>query len=1057
MAAGEAPVGSANSLGVSLSAGGDSAGGGGHGAAFQRTIPGPGSPPPSPGGELHPMGMDDDAAVFSDRARLPQIEGYELLREVKHGGQGVVYLAIQRSTKRKVAIKVLLAGRYASKSARRRFEREIELVASLKHPNIIAVFDSGKTSDGSECYVMDYVRGMSVTAYVREKKPTLEETLGLFATVCDAVAHAHQRGVIHRDLKPSNVLVDVDGNARVLDFGLAKTLTDPVESYGSITGIVVGTLQYMSPEQTRGNPDEIDTRSDVYALGVILYEMLTGRLPYSTTGEVAQVIRNIAEAPPGRPSKSWSSDSGVLKRSRSGRYRRWRGGRCPLDFDVETVMLKALAKDREHRYETAGQFARDIRRYLNGEQITARRASAWYQLRVFARRNKGIVAATLAVLVALAAGVVGVTWQWRRAEGEKRTANVERGKAEGEKATAEVERGKAARAADALGNAMAFSGDYFAAQEDLLSARHLYSEALDQTTRQGRPGTPILMGLIEIANRPGGEVPLLGNYGRDGGVGGFRGHRRSANNVVVLRKTDTALTAGMDGRLILWDLVTGRALRTVEPPHTPTWLAYVAASRDETHAAVARSDGKVVLYQLPSLEPVGNPLEHPAGEEVWMVTLTDDLRVLTGTNKGTMTLWIEGTPHTYDEPEDGDKSVAGLAFLPDNPRYAVSGCGDGKVRLWDLQKRRPIKIYSEGHDAGKQVNCVAFSRDGMRLVTASFDGTIRVWDVRRWGEEITLELRPRFMSHDGQWVWRVAFSSDGSRVASASSDGTVRLWWADTAAELRVFKGQTAPVTGVDFWDDSTLASTSDVTRNQTPGVAASALKVWDLSDPGAGQASVPPGVKSISVEDDGQVSVDLGGGTVTFFAGEDGRLHDQRTTNGPAARPAVPAVYATAARLPRWDEGGQAGPAPAPSGSVVGRKEVPLSGGRGKLVGRADGKIELWGFAVGASAGDSGAATMVVLRTLQGHKGRVDAIAMSPSGRYIVSADALGEVRVWDVMRPARSLELERKLAEAYEHWSRNPASNFDVASLERWYSFCGAQRLLSKLSARVSGGAGN
>ena len=198
-------------------------------------------------------------------ARLPRqvtIEGYDIIRELHRGGQGIVYEAVQKSTKRKVAIKVLLEGGFASSSARRRFQREITLAAGLKHPNIIAIFDSGETPDGHQFCVMDYVRGRSIRDYVRENKLPLEDTLKLFSSVCAAAHFANQKGVVHRDLKPSNILVDSDGVPRVLDFGLAKQLAGGTESLVSMTGQVMGTLQYMSPEQTRGNPDEIDARSD---------------------------------------------------------------------------------------------------------------------------------------------------------------------------------------------------------------------------------------------------------------------------------------------------------------------------------------------------------------------------------------------------------------------------------------------------------------------------------------------------------------------------------------------------------------------------------------------------------------------------------------------------------------------------------------------------------------------------------------------------------------------------------------------------------------------------
>ncbi|MCG8408738.1 MAG: protein kinase [Phycisphaerales bacterium] len=338
------------------------------------------------------------------------IDGYEIVGELHRGGQGVVYRALQHHTQRDVAIKVLIDGAYASPSAKRRFEREIELAAQLSHPNIIAVFHSGLSSEGRQYCVMDFLEGVPLDRYVREQKLTLEDILCQFAKICDAVMYAHQRGIIHRDLKPSNILVDEAGDPKILDFGLAKQMLDGAETTLSMTGQVFGTLPYMSPEQAGGRPGEVDTRTDIYALGVILYQLLTGHYPYPVDGQLVDVIRHIAETPPTPPSRRWTVDSGVTKRA----ARTFRSTGCPIDDEVQTIVLKALAKEKERRYQSAAELARDLRHYLAGEPIEARRSGGLYVLRKAVRRHKLPFAMATALFFLAVGSTLIVSVMYRR-------------------------------------------------------------------------------------------------------------------------------------------------------------------------------------------------------------------------------------------------------------------------------------------------------------------------------------------------------------------------------------------------------------------------------------------------------------------------------------------------------------------------------------------------------------------------------------------------------------------------------------------------------------------
>ncbi len=316
----------------------------------------------------------DDCAIPADA--LP---GYRMIKEIHRGGQGVVYQASQLSTRRKAAIKVMRQGPFAGPSDRARFEREVRVLAQIQHPNIVGIHDTGQAA-GCYYYVMDYIHGQPLDAYVRQRSLSIDELLKLFLKICDALNAAHLRGVVHRDLKPGNILIDTDGEPHVLDFGLAKTVAaDTDTTRMTITGQFLGSLPWAAPEQAEAAPSKIDTRTDVYALGVVLFQLLTGKFPYDVMGNMHDVLNNILTAVP----------------LRTTRLRREIGN------DLDTVVQKCLEKDRPRRYQTAGDLARDIRHYLAGEPIEARRASIMYMMRTRTATAVGRrpIAACLAIVL----------------------------------------------------------------------------------------------------------------------------------------------------------------------------------------------------------------------------------------------------------------------------------------------------------------------------------------------------------------------------------------------------------------------------------------------------------------------------------------------------------------------------------------------------------------------------------------------------------------------------------------------------------------------------------
>lgn len=344
--------------------------------------------------------------------------GYQIIREIHRGGQGVVYQAVQKSTKRRVAIKVMKEGPFASKAELARFEREVEILGQLNHPHIVAIHDSDQVA-GRFYYVMDYISGQPLDAWISSGPRSIEETLRLFQKICEAVNAAHLRGIIHRDLKPGNIRIDENGEPHILDFGLAKVARGVEEgSMMTLTGQFMGSLPWASPEQAEACPSKIDIRTDVYSLGVILYQMLTGQFPYEVAGNMRDVLDQIMRAEPARPSSIRVAASVPQGQSRSRHLRRSsHSGR--IDDEVDTITLRCLAKERERRYQSAGELARDIGHYLSGEPIEAKRDSALYVLRKQLRRYRLPATVAAAFVVLISAALIASLTLWRQTRIER--------------------------------------------------------------------------------------------------------------------------------------------------------------------------------------------------------------------------------------------------------------------------------------------------------------------------------------------------------------------------------------------------------------------------------------------------------------------------------------------------------------------------------------------------------------------------------------------------------------------------------------------------------------
>jgi tetratricopeptide (TPR) repeat protein/tRNA A-37 threonylcarbamoyl transferase component Bud32 len=432
-----------------------------------------------------------------------RIGRYRVKRLIGSGGMGAVYEAVQEQPRRTVALKVMKRG-ITSRTALRRFEYEAQLLARLRHPGIAQVFEAGTHDDGAgpvPFFALEYIPGArSLTDHAVEKSLTVRQQLELFTLVCDAVHHGHQKGIIHRDLKPANILVDALGQPKIIDFGVARATDSDlaVTTLQTDVGQLIGTLQYMSPEQCDADPHDIDTRSDVYTLGVVLYELLCRRAPYKMEGnsviEAATVVRDQA---PTRP----SSVNRLLR------------------GDIETIVLKALEKDRDRRYRSAAQLADDIHRYLRAEPINARPPSVTYQARMFARRHRVLVGAAAIIAAVIALAIVGIGWGLVEAKAARARAQAE---------------------ADNARAISSFLRDILILPNPALSQSHAYTveEALDIASGRvssGLAGSPDVE--TDIRSIIGATYRSLGNYDA------AEAHLQAALNLRVKHYGDTDPTA----------------------------------------------------------------------------------------------------------------------------------------------------------------------------------------------------------------------------------------------------------------------------------------------------------------------------------------------------------------------------------------------------------------------------------------------------------------------------------------------------------------------------------
>jgi WD40 repeat protein/serine/threonine protein kinase len=851
--------------------------------------------------EGHPAA---DAARLATTAHSPNAEPgaviagrYTLVEKIGEGGMGEVWVAKQiEPVKRKVALKLIKAG-MDSKAVLQRFEQERQALALMDHPNIARVLDGGLTPDRRPFFVMELVNGLPLNKFCDEARLGIRQRLELFGSICQAVQHAHQKGIVHRDLKPANILVTIiDGRGvpKIIDFGVAKAtsgrLTD--ESLSTQFGAVVGTLEYMSPEQAAFSGEDIDTRSDIYSLGVILYELLTGLRPIDARrlkkAAITEMIRLIKEEEPSKPSTRLSTESSAPSLA-ALRQTEPRKLAALLRGELDWVVLKCLEKQRDRRYETANGLARDIQRYLADEPVEARPPSAGYRLSKFVKRHKGQVLAASLVLLALLAGMAGTTWGLIEAKQQEGLAN---DRAEGERlATIEAKKQEQIARDETTEKEKARAAEAEQAKELTKANDHL-NKANDEVSYRLGVSNLVLAGAaydnrdVKLAAERLDKVPAKQRgwewrYLKQQSFGGLYTLRAGATRAVAFSPDGTRIVTGGRGpgegeqEVKVWDARTGTELFALKGlPNIGQGISaglFVTFSPDGTQFVTCHSDKTARVWDARTGALVRKLEGHTTGVECAAFS-SDGTRLVTGGDglprsfglggfsgeqgPGETKVWDTRTWKPLFELKGHTDSVSSVAFSPDGTRIVTAG-GDvfinlpGEIKVWDAQKEGKPLLELNGITSGRCT--VAFSPDGTRIITGDEHGTATVVDAKTGAALLKLHQHVRDTGGSQEmWMARgtqsAAFSPDGTRIVTTGGTyklGEVTVWDARTGAELLALNGHTAAV--------MTSAFSPDGTRLVTGSVDGTA-KVWDART-GTGRLELPGqahGVTSLAFSPDG-------------------------------------------------------------------------------------------------------------------------------------------------------------------------------------------------------------
>ncbi|MFC1761790.1 protein kinase [Planctomycetota bacterium] len=950
------------------------------------------------------QGPLDGADVTLDR---PIQEGpgtkigrYELLELIGEGGMGLVYLARQQEPKRKVALKIVKLG-MDTKQVVARFEAERQTLALLAHPNIAHVFDAGTTDTGRPYFVMEYVEGRSITKYCDEQKLSVEQRLELFQQICEGVHHAHQKGIIHRDLKPSNILVSIHGNKavpKIIDFGIAKAVTQPLTEKTLFTehGQLLGTPEYMSPEQAEMGTEDIDTRSDIYSLGVLLYELLAGATPFDAKrlrkGGIDHIQQVICQEEPRTPSARLTSmgDKGapIAERRRTQIITLTRR----LHRELEWIPMKAMRKDRSRRYRSASELSDDIQNYLTGVPLIAGPESNVYRARKFVHKHAGFVASAALVAVVIVVGLITSTafsFSAEKARGEEAAARVE---AEQAREQAEQARDEEAALRTQVEQALvrAEKAEKAAQEQRKLAEKrtedyrrslyfnsialgnaHYREENIDELKTQLTTCPEDLRGwewqrlnhisdqafmtitphqglLRSVCFSPDGRRIISG--GKDIKVWDamtgvefmtFGSDKDESSRISVSPDGKMIASASGDNSVKVWDTESGKELMALRGHNV------LSFSPDGERLALGSGDGTIKLWDIVKGEQVMTLRGH-SGAIVSAAFSADGTRLVSAARDGTFRVWNAVTGTALRTVPLENTIWAKAAFSPDGGRIVSYG-GNNKIKVWNTSTGEEL-VAMIGHQRGG-VCTVAFSHDGRRILSAGSNSgsTIKLWDAYTGDELMTLRGHRSGLRS-------AAFSPNSKQIVSCSRDGTIKVWDIDHKFGRMTFHGHQGKVTSVAYSPDG---------KRLASGSSDTTVKIWDLAS-GVVTKTLRghlKGVQEVAFSPDGSRIIATGGDRIiNIWDASSGK----KLSNLAGHSDSTNAVTFT------------------PDGKYI------VSGG-----GPTDRTVKIWDVQTG-----------IEVATLRGHTAPITSIAISSDGKRIVSAgcqdeDGIGDdtfFRVWDI-----------------------------------------------------------